>query len=383
MTENRGKNLSLEFFMGLFFIGAVIILCYFTIFVNKDAFAFLGFGNEGHINYRDIMFDKVGSLRKNDKVFLRGMQVGRVKTVGITEDYQKVEVKVRLTKSIPFYKDYKISVQTSSLFGGQILVLEIGTPQTGKIAEKEVLNGEPFTDLFQEVSEFVSTLKAGGLVDSIKDAAIEVKTGANTFNEYMTQVKDSDGTLNKLINDPTLFEDLKSAAVEVKLGANEVKEGAKEFKAGAEEFSAYLEILKNSEGTIAKLIDDPTLYNDLRKAAIEVSKGANEVSEGANEISSYIKSVKNSKGTLNQLVNDTKLYDDAKLMIKNINSASEKITLIAADMHAGKGTIGKFITDETLYNDIQQTVRELKAAVEDYREQAPVATFGSMLFGAL
>ncbi len=376
MSENKGKNLSLEFFMGLFFIGAVAILCYFTIFVNKDAFAFLGFGNEEHVNYKDIYFEKVGSLRKNDKVFLRGMQVGRVKKVEITDDYQQVEVKIRLKKQIPFYKNYNISVQTSSLFGGQILVLEIGTPDAGKVDVEKKLKGEPFTDLFQEVSEFVSTLKAGGLVTSIKSAAEEVNAGAKTFNEYMTIVKDSDGTLNKLINDPTLFEDLKSAAVEVKAGAKEVQVGAKELKAGAEEFTNYMQKMKNSKGTLSKLIDDSALYDELLKAAEEVR-------QGSSEIKLYVKDMKTSDGSLNKLINDPTLYNDAKSMVKNINKASENIAHIAEDMKNGKGTIGKFITDEALYNDIQQTVRELKAAVEDYREQAPVATFGSMLFGAL
>ena len=56
---------------------------------------------------------------------------------------------------------------------------------------------------------------------------------------------------------------------------------------------------------------------------------------------------------------------------------------IARSVREGQGTLGKLVNDPALYDDAKKTVNEVRSAVEDFREQAPVSTFGGLIFGAL
>ena len=48
----------------------------------------------------------------------------------------------------------------------------------------------------------------------------------------------------------------------------------------------------------------------------------------------------------------------------------------------GKGTIGRLLADETLYDEVRLLVYEVRAAVDDFRETAPITLFTSIFFGA-
>jgi phospholipid/cholesterol/gamma-HCH transport system substrate-binding protein len=62
--------------------------------------------------------------------------------------------------------------------------------------------------------------------------------------------------------------------------------------------------------------------------------------------------------------------------VASLRSVTDKI-------QKGEGTIGQFVNDDKLYNDIKGTVNEARAALDDVRENTPVVTFSSVLFGAL
>lgn len=73
-----------------------------------------------------------------------------------------------------------------------------------------------------------------------------------------------------------------------------------------------------------------------------------------------------------------RLMDDDGRFFENLNSTLKNLDEITALMNSSRGTLGKLLKEDTLYVEMTATVKK----VNDFREMAPVATFGSILLGA-
>lgn len=104
---------------------------------------------------------------------------------------------------------------------------------------------------------------------------------------------------------------------------------------------AYVE---SGQGSVGKLIYDPTLYNRVNSTVGEFQKLVAEISQG--------------QGSLGKLVNDDELYNKA-------NASIDKINQLIDEVNAGNGTIGKFLKDPSLYNNANQTIGNLKQLTDE------------------
>ena len=117
------------------------------------------------------------------------------------------------------------------------------------------------------------------------------------------------------------------------------------------------------QGLLGKVLsDDESLYKDLRASATALR--------------TFMERLEAGKGSAGKFfADDAVLYDDLAATISTARSIAEQI-------QRGEGTLGKFISDPTIYNEIEETVGEVRAAVDDFRETAPITTFTSIFFGA-
>jgi len=75
------------------------------------------------------------------------------------------------------------------------------------------------------------------------------------------------------------------------------------------------------------------------------------------------------------LAKDDQLYRDVSATATSLKNITGKI-------ERGEGTIGKLTQDDGLYQDVKKTLNEARAAIDDFRETAPLATFSSLFLGA-
>ena len=160
--------------------------------------------------------------------------------------------------------------------------------------------------------------------------------------------------------------DLMSDAAEV---INEMKlsivEGGvlENIKTISSDLSELSTRLRTGKGPLGKLLaEDSTLYDDVSATVASMRDIAERLEEG--------------KGTLGKLLSkDDTLYKDMSDAVASLKEVAEKI-------EKGEGTAGKFVNDDALYKEVEAVVREVRAAVDDFRETAPVVSFGSVFFGA-
>ena len=105
-----------------------------------------------------------------------------------------------------------------------------------------------------------------------------------------------------------------------------------------------LAFVESGQGSIGKVIYDPSLYNRLNATVAQFQSLMNDVTSG--------------KGSLGKLLVDDQLY-------RNANATVDKLNTIIDDLNAGKGTAGKFLKDPTLYNTANDTIANVKKLTDD------------------
>jgi len=120
--------------------------------------------------------------------------------------------------------------------------------------------------------------------------------------------------------------------------------------------------INSGTGTLGRLVNDDALFKDVAVAVADVKEMVTQVREG--------------KGTLGKLMNDDSVYNDVAAAAANLREISDRL-------EQGKGFLGHLMSeDDTLYDEARMALQDVRAAVDDFRETAPILTFTSVLLGA-
>ena len=99
------------------------------------------------------------------------------------------------------------------------------------------------------------------------------------------------------------------------------------------------------------------------------------VSSVAADLKDITGKINSGQGTIGKLVNEDTLYNDARASLANLNEITDKI-------NHGEGTLGLLVNDESLYLEVKQMINDIRATVDEMRETSPIVTFSSIFFGA-
>ncbi|MBZ5616031.1 MAG: MlaD family protein [Acidobacteriia bacterium] len=102
--------------------------------------------------------------------------------------------------------------------------------------------------------------------------------------------------------------------------------------------------IESGQGSIGKVIYDPSLYDRLNATVTEF-KG-------------LVDDIQNGKGSLGPLLTSDEAY-------KKAIAAIDKLNVIIDDMQQGKGTAGKLLKDPALYDNANQTIANVRQLTGD------------------
>lgn len=136
------------------------------------------------------------------------------------------------------------------------------------------------------------------------------------------------------------------------------------IRSAAEQLDAMVTRVNTGQGTLGKLLsEDDKVYQDLATAVA----GVREITEGLTA----------GEGLAGQL-----LSGDAGTLLKDLEATLQSLRNVAAKVERGEGTLGRFLADDAVYEEVEAAIHEVRAAVDDFRETAPITTFSSIFFGA-
>lgn len=385
MSDKRGMSSRehlIELGVGGFFFLAIGLLILFTVVLQRDTFF-------ARHTLKIVSFETTGGLQSGDKVRLRGMVAGKVLKLELAPDATKINVTMGLDKPLAFYKDYVAEIRATSMLGGQYVYLELGTPGAGLLDPTADLQGQPQVDVMKLVGNM--SKKLDGAIGNLTGTSDSIKTAADNFNLAVTDARAGKGTIGKLLTDDQLYNDAKAAVADLRTATARIADENSTLGKVMSDKGALYDSLKGSfdtfgetmkstndmvdkvkggQGTLGKLVTDDSLYNDAKATVADLRTSVQRLADPDSTLSK----VMSDKGAL---------YDSVKGSFDSFGNTMKTANEVAEDIKAGKGTLGKLAKDESLYNDAKAAVKEVQGAVSDFREQSPVLTFGSFLFGAL
>ena len=312
-------------------------------------------------------FTAADGLRDAAEVQLAGVHIGKVEKVNLlppdTPNNARVEAVLLLNQSLDgrpltdrIRKDSTAQLVAVSLLANDKMInITPGTAKGAEVAENDVLNS-------------TSTMSITQLTETGNELLQQINKLSVPANEILTKANNGEGTLGKIVNDESLYNNLDSTVGETKLTLAKIQNTVDRINRGegsagkllndpelydslntsVRQLEAISRDLRAGKGTAGKLLSDEALYNDARAAIADLRVSAGKINALTDDLNA-------GKGTIGKLLKDETLYNEARQAITRLNSTTEKFDTILADAQSGKGTIGKLLTDETLYNNVNQT----------------------------
>ncbi len=308
--KNRKSEAFTQGVVGVFMLTVLVLLGYFTIVISGVDLL------SGHHRVPvKVAFSQVGGLKDRDNVMYRGTKVGVVERVEVTPS--NLVVTAMIDANVILREGYSATVCSLSMLGGTYLRLEEGEGEALDL-ETTLFHGVTPTDWMEDLRQIASTVngfvsgpelgaivtnaveaseKAREFAEDAKRMAADVKAfidKANSFADKAVAVADrverGEGMVGKLLSsDDTVYNDLKetmSNAKEISAKVNrdkmfdDLEAGVAAFRQAAESFDAkamsekgtalladlgvVAERLKNGEGTLGRLSNDPELYEEVK-----------------------------------------------------------------------------------------------------------------------
>ena len=259
--------------------------------------------------------DNAGGLRVGAPVRLEGVDIGNVTHIRVVPNPRHALAPVEITMKITTrYEDAMKNDCEASLNTAGVL-------------------GEVFIDLDCRQAKG-RPLQAGDVlptreVPQLQDVVRATQSTIQNVNVLLQRVDDivshiqnGEGSIGKIIYDPSLY--------------NRADDTLKQLQAIAQQ-------INSPQGSIGKLINSDELYNKANTAVDNVNKLIDEVNSG--------------RGTVGKLLKDPALYDNANHTIKQADD-------LIAGINQGKGTLGKLAKDEALANKIDSTITRLDRIID-------------------
>lgn len=363
------KNLGFsQLRVGIFVLFGLAILAFLILNSSGD---FNPFEKKLRLKAR---FAAADGLRDGAEVQLAGVHIGKVERVSLlppdSPEAARVEAVLMVDKNLdgkPINERIRTDstaqlVAVSLLANDKLINITPGTFNGTAVSENDVLNS-------------TSTMSINQLTETGNELLQQINKLAVPTNEILNKANRGEGTLGRIINDESLYNNLDGAVGETKLTLAKLQNTLDRVNRGdgsagkllndpelynnlnksVQQLEAIAKDLRAGKGTAGKFLNDEKLYNDARDAIADLRVSASKINGIADDFKVISNDLKEGKGTAGKFLKDEQLYDDARTAIARLNSTTEKFDLILGDARNGKGTIGKLLTDETLYNNINQT----------------------------
>jgi phospholipid/cholesterol/gamma-HCH transport system substrate-binding protein len=368
MPKTR-KSVSLsELRVGLLVLVSIVILVLLILNASGDINPF---AKKLHLKAR---FGDANGLREGSEVRLAGVRVGKVDKITLLPP-----------SDVPNAPRVEASMVINSTIDGRPATERIRTDSTAQqgspslLGNEMLLNITPGSALGQPVKEGTilpssSSNTVNDFATSGTDLAQRLSKLSDEINIIVRNVKDGKGTVGRLFNDESLYNNLNTTIrdtedlmVQIRSGQGSAGKFVNDpaLYNNANEIAKNLKLLsddlRGGKGTAGKLLNDDELYNRINHIADRVDKSVE-------QINGIVADINAGHGTAGKLLKDEQLYNDARAAIAKFNTAAERIDNVVAAAQRGEGTVGKLLTDETLYSNVNQLSSESVKLLYDFRQ---------------
>ncbi len=279
-----------------------------------------------------VLFDNIQGVNVGDQVDMLGKKIGKVSQSRIIGQRISVELSIDNSFAFSIPVDSKIEVKSEGLIGSKYISITPGLNTKDYILPGETVEGLKEFDfaeitpgivpLTQDLSAFARRLKATlgeeekdkirFTIKNIESLTSELDSLVFNYGRIITDddkknIKDFIKNLNGVVKDlkyginkeikkiDSMLENFKQVtdkSADLSETITLLKDASESFNESAEKLNNVLSKIDNSEGTIGKLINDPSLYNNTSSLVEELQQFVKDIKENPGK---YMKAYRKSK----------------------------------------------------------------------------------------
>ncbi|CAN5189196.1 MlaD family protein [soil metagenome] len=255
----------------------------------------------------NTVFERVDGLGTGSQVFVRGVKVGSVSRVQLTAA-DSVQISMRLDMPHPLPIGSVAYLTSLGLIEGKSIVIELGdSPQEvehGEFIEGvyvesmmetlgkrgEELGGD-LSSTFTELNQFLAQLNET-LDDDARVTLNQTLQSASSATERIAEILEGKQTEidNAIVSGSSMLAQLDTLAtdnrprvdslmVSLEKNLNDLEQIRIELEGATTGLNQIIDKINNGEGTLGKMVNDPTVYDNLD----ELTKELSELVKGINE----------------------------------------------------------------------------------------------------
>lgn len=363
------KTLSLsQLRVGIFMLVALLVLGFLILNSTGD---FNPFEKKMRLRTRFVSAD---GLRPNAEVQLAGVSIGKVESVNFlppeTAEDDRIEAVFSVVQTLDnkpiselIRTDSTVQLVATSVLGNdKMLNITPGSSKGAPVSENAILESNAANSINQ------LTATGNDLLKQINKLAIPA-------NEILTKANQGEGTLGRIINDESLYQNLDTTLAETKVTMSRLQNTLDKVNHGqgsagkllndpalynslnrtVSQLEAISTDIRSGKGTAGKFLSDEALYNETRAAVADLRVSVAKFNLLADDLKTISTGLTEGRGSAGKFFKDEELYNNARDTLARFNTTATKLEALITDAQSGKGTVGKLITDESLYNNINQT----------------------------
>jgi len=236
--------------VGIFVLGGIIILAYFTLKIGK-----VRVGETGYMIH--ATFSNVSGLERSAAVKMAGVPVGRVESLALSKG--KARVLLAINRGVKIPQDSSISIASEGFLGDKLVSITPGKDQTHFLTpDSEIsksISGANIDDLVMKVTVIAENIKE--ITESLTQA-FGKEEGRKSLKEIVGNLREASATFKQIMvaNEDTLARIL-SKIDRLTSDLGEVAgEGKSDMKAVLANLRELTETLKEEAPKIAKKLDN-------------------------------------------------------------------------------------------------------------------------------
>ena len=242
------------------------------------------------------VYDDVEGLAKSSTVTINGLKVGNVTDIQFGDARGNLVVTFTVENDFEFSKTSIARIYGGGIIGGKSLAI-VPTYETGPRAKSgDTLVSEIEEGLLELVNDRLSPLQQK--IESVITSVDSLVTGFNevldpntrsnlrnsfaTLNRTLASLEDTSGTLNGiLVNNEAKLDRTFTNLDDMSSNLNSFSDSlatvnlagiVKDFEDVAKEFKEVAQKVNSTEGTVGKLMNDPTVYDNLDRASKQLEQ---------------------------------------------------------------------------------------------------------------
>ena len=296
-------------------------------------------------------FDDANGLRQGAPVRLSGVDIGNVSRIRVVEGrpLTPVEVTMKVVTKYEFAlrKDSKTLLSTAGVLGETYINIDSSLARGAPVQNGDVLPS-------QSVPDFGDMVRSGQSTLQNLDALLK------RMDRIIAFVESGQGSVGKLIYDPTLYNRVNATVTEFQGLVSEIAEGQGSLgkllnddelydkaNASIDKINKLIDDLNAGNGTAGKLLKDSSLYDNANSTIANVKQLTDDVNAG--------------KGALGTLAKDQEFA-------KKLQNTMARLSDLSDRLDAGEGTAGKFLHDPALYNNSNKLLTDMQELVKAIRQ---------------